>query len=325
MIMTSFVNHLIDKMIEYDSFSLDILIKESMDYIKPVLLDEESLAIDYILFDTAYNSLSFAKFAMPVILMQKTDGTLIKLKSNNPPLCKWQPNYKIDEYNISEIEKFLFYSDGIVENLTKSDDETYADYIEEDFINSFTREDLKQKFFGKINEPEDDLTMVFINRLPLKKNLLIEKKFDSTFENIDYSSEWYSSVWQDLQSDEETAYNAGLVFTELYMNAYEHGNLDIDSTAKHALIDNDIFFETLKEKESSKKVTVSLSKIIHLSSTYIITQISDEGSGFDTQILSEIFRNAQTFNGRGVFVSRKNSLGIYYNSKGTSVLYLHKI
>ena len=58
---------------------------------------------------------------------------------------------------------------------------------------------------------------------------------------------------------------------------------------------------------------------------YDSTQITDEGDGFDTQILSTIFRNSQTFNGRGVFVSRQSSLGIFYNNKGNSVLYLHKI
>jgi two-component system, HptB-dependent secretion and biofilm response regulator len=57
----------------------------------------------------------------------------------------------------------------------------------------------------------------------------------------------------------------------------------------------------------------------------MVTQITDEGDGFDTQILSKIFRNSTKFNARGVFVSRKNSLGIYYNSKGNSVLYLNKI
>lgn len=111
------------------------------------------------------------------------------------------------------------------------------------------------------------------------------------------------------------------------MNAYEHGNLGIDSQAKHQLLEDDIYFETLKEKEVNcqKKIDVKISELKYGPTSYIITQITDEGEGFDTQILSEIFRNSKTFNGRGVFVSRTNSLGIYYNSQGTSVLYLHQI
>ncbi len=327
MIMTSFINHLIDKMIEYDSFSLDILIKESMDYIKPILLDEESIAMEYILFNGAFDALSYAKFAMPVTLMQDRDGTLIRLKSNNPPLSKWQPTFKVDEYNVANIEKFLFYSDGVVENATKEKSKVYADYIEEDFKHSFTREDLKRKFFEKINEAEDDVTLIFIHRLPLKENLVEKKEFNATLVDIDNSSEWYSELWSGFTDDMKISYEASVVFTELYMNAYEHGSLGIDSMTKHQLLEEDVYFETLQEKEKDckKLITVQVHKIIYESIEYVITQISDEGEGFDTQTLSEIFRNSKQFNGRGVFVSRKNSLGIYYNSKGNEVLYLNKI
>ena len=111
------------------------------------------------------------------------------------------------------------------------------------------------------------------------------------------------------------------------MNAYEHGNLGIDTKTKHRLIEDDIYFDTLKAKEvgCSKKISVKVDKVAYEFSSYVITQICDEGEGFDTQILSKIFRNSRTFNGRGVFVARSNSLGIYYNTKGTVVLYLNKI
>ena len=95
MLMTSFINHIIDKMIEHDSFSLDILIKESMSYMKPILLEEEVLAIDYILFDSAYDTLSYAKFAMPASLMQDRENNIIRIKSNNPPLSKYHQSHKI--------------------------------------------------------------------------------------------------------------------------------------------------------------------------------------------------------------------------------------
>ena len=138
---------------------------------------------------------------------------------------------------------------------------------------------------------------------------------------------WYKSVIEDMLGSSKIANASDLVFTELFMNAYEHGNLNIDSLTKHKLIHEDTYYETLQEKEKGckKKIDVKVSTIIYESLSYVVTQITDEGDGFDTQILSEIFRNAQTFNGRGVFISRKNSLGIYYNSQGNSVLYLNKI
>ncbi|MEA2072783.1 MAG: SpoIIE family protein phosphatase [Campylobacterota bacterium] len=327
MIMTSFVNHLIDRMVEYDSFSLDILVKESMEYIKPILLDEEALAIDYILLNTAYDMLSYAKFGMPSILMQDSQNSVVKLKSNNAPLSKWQSDYKINEHSIEQIDKFLFYSDGIVENITKDQEHVYADFIEDDFVSSFTREEFKNRFLDKIDEAEDDITLIFINRLPIENSIVEEKLFETSLSDVEKAGEWYQELLGTIENSSQISNEADLVFTELFMNAYEHGNLGIDNRVKHRLIEEDSYFETLLEKEKSctKKIKVTLSKVSYKTTEYVVTQINDEGEGFDTQILSEIFRNSQIFNGRGVFISRKNSLGIYYNSKGNSVLYLNRI
>jgi hypothetical protein len=326
MMMITFVNHTIDKMIEHESFSFNILIKESIDFIKPILLDEEALAIDYILFDSYFHTLEYAKFAMPPFLLQDKDKNMLRLKSNNPPLSKWQPNFKTNVLNVENIKKFLFYSDGIVENSVE-DGGTYADYIEEDLKNSFTKEELKEKILAKISEQEDDLTLIFINTLELSdRTLLSQKSFSSTLEDVDASSEWYSRIWLQHCKEKIDIDKASIVFNELYMNAYEHGNLGLQSNEKHKLLEDDSYFETLQELQESctKKITVKLYEINAAASRYIITQIIDEGEGFDTQILSEIFRNSQKFNGRGVFVSRKNSMGIYYNTKGNSVLFLNK-
>lgn len=327
MIMTSFVNHIVDKMLYLDSFDLSILVHETIEYIKPLLLDEEALAIDYVLVDYDENMLYYSKYAMPVLLMENSNHEIVKIKSNNPPLCKWQATFNIDSFDISDITKFLIYSDGIVENTTIYDEKEYSDFIEDDFLNSFTREDLKNSFFEKVNSQDDDITLIYIHRLLSINGSLASKTFDTTLEEIDNANEWYGNIWSEITQDTKISYQASLVFTELYMNAYEHGNLGINSSEKHALIDQDIYFDTLieREKNCTKNISVQIDKITHGSIEYIITQITDEGRGFDTHILSEIFRNSQTFNGRGVFVSRKNSLGIYYNTKGTSVLYLNRV
>ena len=327
MIITSFINHLIDKMIEYDSFCLDMLVKESIAYIQPVLLDEEALAIDFILFDDHYEKLSYAKFAMPVVLLEDLSGNVTKLKSNNPPLSKWQADFKVDEYDISKYRKFLFYSDGIAENTITEENSTYADYIESDFKASFTREELKDRIYSKISDQEDDFTMVFIHKLKYRDSFIAEKNFSSSLQSLDEADEWYSNIWSKLSQDSQLVSRAAVVFSELIMNAYEHGNLGISASAKHKLLEEDTYFDTLKEKElgCDKTIVIKVDKITNATSNYVITQIIDEGKGFDTQILSTIFRNSKAYNGRGVFVSRKNSMGIYYNTKGNSVLFLNKI
>ena len=327
MIMTSFINHIVDKMLQYDSFSLDIVIKESLEYIQPILLDDEALAIDYILFDTYFNKLSYAKFAMPPFLIEDKDDNIVKIKSNNPPLSKWQKDFKVDTVDIQNYEKFLFYSDGIVENSSKESGKTYADFIIEDFRYSFTKEEFKHKIFNNIAQQEDDLTMIFINKLNFDDTSIIQKTFNSTLDAVDEAVAWYEELWLGLTDDATIIYQTNLTFTELFMNAYEHGNLGITSHEKNKLLQNDEYFDELKkrEKQTDKKIVVKVDRIKNITSEYIVTQIQDDGDGFDTKILETIFRNTQKFNGRGVYVSRKNSMGIYYNLKGNSVLFLNKI
>ena len=327
MIMISFINHIIDKMIEFDSFSFELLIKESMEYIKPTLLDEEALSLDYILINSHYDTLQYSKFAMPAFLLEDDKCNVLKINSNNPPLSKWLENYNVDEFDIKEIKKFLFYSDGIVENSVDNGAHTYAEYIEKDFQSSFTREEFKEKIFEKLKTQEDDLTLIFINKLGLYDACISSEVFETSLSEIDRADEWYVKIWNEITDDASLVNSANIVFTELFMNAYEHGNLGINAAHKHQLLDDDIYFETLSkyEKKCNKMISVTLNKIQTPNSTYIVSIISDEGEGFDTQILSEIFRNSTKFNGRGVFISRKNSMGIYYNAQGNTVLYLSKI
>jgi hypothetical protein len=327
MLMSAFINHLIDKMKTHDSFDLNILIRESLEYIQPILLEEEALAIDYILINNYFLSMEYAKFSMPAMLLQSNNNDIIRIKSNNPPMNKYKKEYVTSTYNVSNISKFLFYSDGLVENETCINERLYGDFIQEDFANSFTKEDLREKIFEKIKAQEDDLTLIFINKLPSFDNKAHKKEFSSSLEAVEDASEWYEKKFENLSQNSEARTQANLVFTELFMNAYEHGNLGIDSSSKNLLIQDDKYIDKLIELSlnCNKKIFVQLNIIEYANNNYMVTKISDEGEGFDTQILSTIFRNGQTFNGRGVFVSRKNSLGIYYNSKGNSVLYIHKI
>lgn len=327
MLITSFINHTIDQMKKFGTFSLHRLISDSIEYIQPILLEEEVLAVDFILLDYAKQCMLYAKFAMPVILMQNIDNTITRLKSNNPPLSKYRKEFTIAESHTVDVIKFLFYSDGLIESPTQDAQKTYANFIEDDFLNSFTKDDLKDKIFHTISKQEDDITLIFINTLHFKNAEFEEKKFNTSLYDIDIANEWYTKQLKKFTDDSNLIYSAEIVFTELFMNAYEHGNLKIDATLKHKLIEEGMYFDILAEKEKncSRYISVKINKILNNAATCIVTRITDEGDGFDTQILSQIFRNSKMFNGRGVFISRKNSFGIYYNKKGNSVLYINKL
>ncbi|PHS56735.1 MAG: response regulator receiver protein [Sulfurimonas sp.] len=326
MLMTSFINHILDKMLQACNFNLHKLIEASLDYIKPILLDEESLSVDFITMDCIKQDMKYAKFAMPSFLVQ-SNNKVIKIKSNNIPISKYIQDFNISSYDTSHTSKFLFYSDGVLENSIKGSKKLYAEFIEEDFFTSFTKEDMKNKLFNTINKQEDDITFIFLNKLNLKNSLINQKKFDSNLDTLDIANDWYSNIWSNLCNDAKLIYSASIVFTELFMNAFEHGSLGLSAQDKHKLLNEDTYFDALAQRQNgcNKKINVTLHKINYHISTYIITQIMDEGEGFDTNILNKIFRNKESFNGRGVYVSKQSSEGIYYNSIGNTVLFLHKI
>lgn len=327
MILASFINHIIDQMIKFDSFDIAILIHESINYMKPILLDEEAISIDFILIDTHEEIMEYAKFGMPVLLLETQENELITLKSNNPPLSKYNDTFNMSSYNIEHIDKFLFYSDGFAENTTKVEGKFYSEFLHESFLNSFTKEEIKRSFYEMIDEQEDDITLIFINRLEPEAQINITKSFDTTLDNVTTANDWYTAKLQEMTDDNKLIFASEVVFSELFMNAYEHGNLAIDAKEKHHLLNEDTYITKLLELQMScdKKISVNIQKFHYMNSDYIATKITDEGKGFDTQILSSIFRNSYSFNGRGVFVSRKNSYGLFYNSTGNSVLYITKI
>ncbi|MDD2652037.1 MAG: response regulator [Sulfurimonas sp.] len=325
MLLTSHINHIIDKRVR--PFDLKEVVNEAVDYIKPILLDEEAIAADFVVIDYKNLTMEYAKFAMPPSLMQSNTNEIVKIKSNNPPLSKYTSQTNVSSLDILNMMKFLFYSDGVVESSMRGRCKPYTNYLERDFLSSFSKDELREKILWQIEEQEDDMTFVFINRLDYTTSATVNKSFETSLAAVEEANDWYVNFWASLTSDYKLAYNAGVVFTELFMNAYEHGNLGVDAQTKHKLMEEDNYFTTLEklDKACNKKIEVSVSTIYYSGSRYITTTIRDEGDGFDTQILSKIFRDRKNFNGRGVYISRQSSRGIYYNAKGTSVLFLHKI
>lgn len=328
MLMTSYVNHTIDQMKNNSNFNLTNLVEMSLEYIRPILLDEEALSIDFITINCKEHIIDYSKFAMPSILMQTKDKQIIKIKSNNPPMSKYTKDLTLSSYSTENISKFLFYSDGVIENSTITNDKQYAEFIENDFLNSFSKEEMVSNFLRRTYLQEDDITFIIINQLDLNSNnKFVEKVFKSTLDAVEEANDWYSNVWSNLSNNYKLAYNAGVVFSELFMNAYEHGNLGLDTKTKHKLLNDNTYFTKLEEMQEgcNKNITVKLHTIEHGTNRYIVTTIKDEGNGFDTNILSKLFKKSTSFNGRGVYISKKSSMGVYYNGIGNSVLFLHKI
>ena len=327
MLATAFVNHYIDNAINNKSeFTLLTCIEKTILHIQELLLEDEILSITFATIDTINNTMDYASFSMPAILLMHEDNTLKRLSSNNAPLNAYYNSIKIAQVDLNLIKKILIYSDGIPENSVGLGDESYESYIEEDFKNSMTREDLKQLIQSRISEQEDDMTFILINHLDKKS--LYSQKIPATLEAVEASQEWFETIMREKSQDEDIINNAILAYNELLLNAYEHGSLNISSSQKAQLIEDEIYIETLLEKESqlSLEISIDIEKTINTNNEqYLLTIITDEGEGFNTEILRGDFGIKKDFNGRGIYMSRNASRGIYYNRKANSVIFFIKL
>ncbi len=318
-----FANYLIDTK---NIFDLERIVQNTITYISAILLDEEALSINFIHLNMKNNKMEYAKFAMPGTLLIDNSGNIIKLKSNNPPLSIFTKDFNVDSYDTSSVLKFLFYSDGITENTTK-DGGIYQDHINKDFHNSFTEHELHDKFLNCINEQEDDITFVMLNRLELSKKILKQKAFNSTTDDVQNAGEWFEGVLTQKNIPANDLNRYSIAFNELYMNAFEHGNLQIDAKEKHKLIADGIYIDQLNKLSAGnkKKIKVIIREINYLLHNYLYVTITDEGDGFDTEVLKDIHKGTKRYNGRGVYMSKRNTLGVYYNKKANSVSFFIQV
>ena len=101
---------------------------------------------------------------MPPVLYQK-ENEILKIRSNNPPLASWTKEINVSEIETKNIEKLIFYSDGLNENKVKNSDEAYGKKLKEDFKNSLTMEEFEEKRLSNIDAQEDDVTYLFLKKI----------------------------------------------------------------------------------------------------------------------------------------------------------------
>jgi len=316
---------------EAKKFDFEYVIESSMRFIQTILLEYETISVDFVLYDTDIQKMSYAKFGMPSFLFKKRSGEVVKIKSNNPPMSKYTSNFRIYSYDVSDVDKMLFYTDGLPENSTNISNKIYNEFLEDDFSSALTKRDMQNAIDSKISIQEDDMTFIFISKLDRSRAEIYQESFESSFEEIDRALSWYEALWQKYCKDSSKIAQIQLIFNELYMNAFEHGNLNIGMDEKAFLMEEGRLEDELliRSKKCTKKIDVRVMFYTHKRKIYVITSIVDEGDGFDTKILEQIFRNKKglrnSFSGRGILMSKKASCGIYYNQKGNGVIFVESI
>jgi YesN/AraC family two-component response regulator len=123
----------------------------------------------------------------------------------------------------------------------------------------------------------------------------------------------------------DDSFNFRSAIYEGLTNAHEHGNLELNSHLKHSEYSGvDAFQEMMNKRLDNKKYSDrKISIHLHLDSEKVSVTIEDEGSGFDTNKITDIdplaLLEVEKNHGRGYFMMQLYSDEVLYNEKGNQV------
>lgn len=114
--------------------------------------------------------------------------------------------------------------------------------------------------------------------------------------------------------DEPTSRQVSLALDECIRNAYEHGNLELNSLDKSTYLNKEILEHELSAREL-KYGNRNISLEIKYSKQEITFIVADEGNGFDWRN-HNFEASAESLHGRGIKIIRSSFDKVIFNEKG---------
>ncbi|WP_420265559.1 response regulator [Candidatus Magnetominusculus dajiuhuensis] len=329
---TSFINHLIDEAIARGDFDFRKFLTSYTSFIKKELLAEEIICAAFAYIDFHGELLETAIFSMPPILALKSNGQLLKINSNNLPIMKYLDDTVVGSFDMSGFEKILIYSDGLNESPLAAPEAgqeggLYQDYLDEDFRRCSFKNGLYSSFTQQAATPEDDVTFILIQRLDTNWRTLGEFTSQGRLSDIDSMAADLHIRFVHMGLDKGFIAHFISSLTELMVNAYEHGILDIGSAAKQSMTSKGTYDDYLlqREKHVNKDIYVSLGQYTRDGKDFLIATVKDDGSGFDAAKISGINIDEHMFTGRGIKIAKTLSDCLLYNRQGNEAILIKEI
>lgn len=322
-VASSFINHLIDTV--KTDFNLPTFIKTFNEFMIKNLLDEEVLAVLFVKIDFSKERLDVSSYAMPPILLYESEHSITKIKANNQPISKHNSEFNVASYSIQDCTKMLFCSDGLIESRLDNGD-LYFSSLKQDFQNSKSCSSFLKKVYEKINSPDDDITLLFFKKYDLREKKGVTLTCSARLAEVEEVIEGFHEYLKQHGVDHIHTAKLGMVFSEMIMNAYEHGSLGISNLEKKELISKgklNAEFEKREALHSHKNIYINYLITPHGRGKDLRFDIGDEGNGFDTEIFKQLLFDHSSVNGRGFKIAKKIVDAIYYSKKGDHVI-IHK-
>jgi anti-sigma regulatory factor (Ser/Thr protein kinase) len=225
-------------------------------------------------------------------------------------------SFEIGTVSYENVKSVALFSDGLLENrfmdVPEHKDMMYG-LIGDNcrFVN------LHSFLDSTVSSYEDDITFVYINSH--EEFGFDELEIKPDFKNV---LEYVNGVEESLSryglSVSDTATVTGLM-TELVMNAFEHGCLEIELEEKTAMITEGAYDEYLIKAEAphGKKIHIKTGTFPSCGSMVFCAEITDNGKGFNFRRKRKSKKSL--FGGNGIKMVSSAVDEIYFNEKGNSV------
>lgn len=316
-IVTSFMNFSIDKAMQRNDFAKDRFLKDFIDFSKRHLSEDEALCAVLVFIDFKEEIADIANFSMPPVFIEASGGEMLKIPNNNLPIMRFTEGFKIEKIDIKGFSKMLICSDGIY-------DSAYNEYLEDDFKASPFKGIFFKKFIERIKEPEDDATFIFLKRVKCEPKWIKTFTIQSRFQEVQQAISDIEALLTDINIDAIFVTEFINALSEIVMNAYEHGSLNITYQQKNRLVREGQYEEYLMdiEKTVNKQINITIEAFNDSGRSFICLKVVDEGDGFDTSIIKETIRDTELLHYRGIKIVKGVVDEIYYNDKGNEVIVL---
>ncbi|WP_024789795.1 SpoIIE family protein phosphatase [Lebetimonas sp. JH292] len=290
----SFVRHSLKKALEYNDFNFEKLLRDFINYVKSILIDNETLCAKFIYIKN--NKVLYANFGQPPIFTEKG-----KMKANNLPIREETKNFNVDVFKCPQ--KMVSTSDGLIESILKNKSGVYYSQFLKSFDNAVFLKDIIRDFNEKAVQTDDiSIFMMrkddFIMDKIFEKEILIsQQNLDNTLKEIELGS---------LPQKEKIIF----ILHEIFMNIVEHSVLKINTKKQK---ENALLKNFPKFKNINNKIRIKLYK-----NKFMLKLLyEDDTEGFERKNLSNALHLKH--HGKGFKIIRNLSDGVFLNEKGNKI------
>ena len=302
MLTTSFFNYQVENLHMWEKFTLRIFLRRFQEYLSSILLEDEVVSCGFFLVDLVREEIKSALFALPPLLLRAVDGSIRKIRGENPPLGIYPSDVRISTLSLSGAADLLIMTDGVSDALLTQGG-SYREELENDFRAAPTLKALQRSFKAKtVQESLDDLTFMHLRRLDFASDWNWTGSPGLTLAGLSETTGGFlAALAREVVLAESELDAIEIILTEALINALEHGCLCIDREEKARLLLEGEYDDALVGMTPLPESSIRLSATLWRGAEkpLLLMEVQDTGPGLPEDAL-RTRAEMTALNGRGL-------------------------